>query len=289
MKNSEKNKNSPGNFEKQTEAFFYKAHIPYSKSKDEVWQQLGTRIEAVQLKKTPSIKRYRALIAVAASIVLLAGVFSIFRFYTETFKSMQGQHLTVNLPDGSTVILNAESSLSYQPLWWQFSREVQFVGEGFFEVEKGRKFAVKSENGRTEVLGTSFNIFSRNDNYEVSCHTGKVKVTSPEKDEAILSPGYKASISAEGMVLVEKIEKPENTVSWVDNKFIFTATPFTKVIKEIERQYGVKIHLPEDVEYFYTGYFTKDIPVEHVLGLVCKPFGLTFVAKQDSTYTVVQK
>lgn len=289
MKNSDKNINSPGKFEKQTDAFFEKAKIPYLKSKEEIWQQLEDRMTNSQTKEIPSIKKYRAVLAVAASIILLAGVFSIVRFYTNTIKSQPGQHLTVNLSDGSTVILNAESSLSYQPLWWQFSGEVQFEGEGFFEVEKGKKFTVRSSTGKTEVLGTSFNIQARNDIYEVSCKTGKVKVTSPKNDEAILGPGYSGRINEEGKVVVFKPEKPENTISWIDNKFIFTATPFTEVIHEIARQYAVDIRLQEDVEYFYTGYFTKDIPVEQVLELVCKPFGLTFVAKQNGSYEVVKK
>lgn len=289
MKNSEKNINSQGNFEKQTEAFFDKVQIPYTKTKDEVWQQLETQIKVGQQKKTPSIKRYRAIIAVAASIILLAGIFSILRFYTNTTKSLPGQHLTVYLPDGSSVILNAESSLSYQPLWWQFSRKVQFEGEGFFEVEKGKKFTVKSLTGKTEVLGTSFNILARNDIYEVSCKTGNVKVTSPNEDEAILSPGYKASINSEGLVLVEKLEKPENTISWIDNKFIFTGTPLSEVFKEIERQYNVRIITPAGLEFYYTGYFTKDIPVQQVLNLVCKPFDLNFVADKNGNFTVVKK
>lgn len=289
MKNSDKKITPTGKFEKQTEAFFGKAKIPYEKTREDVWKSLEARLKTDKPVKKSFIGSYRISLAVAASIILLAGVFSLIRFYTTTVSSQAGQHLAVNLPDGSTVILNAESSLSYQPIWWRFARNLQFEGEGFFEVEKGKKFTVKSPTGKTEVLGTSFNIRARNELYEVSCKTGKVKVTSPEKDEAILSPGYKASINKVGSVLVEKIEKPENTISWIDNKFIFTATPFTEVIKEIERQYGVKIFLSEDVDYFYTGYFTKDIPVEQVLELVCKPFGLTYVANQNGSFEVLKK
>ena len=284
MSKKEKYIDPTPDFEKQTDAFFRNTKIPFSKSKEEVWHVLGSKLRTTQSKKINLISQYRVVFSIAASVLLLAGILSIFRFYTTTVACPAGQHLTVNLPDGSTVELNALSTLHYQPLWWPVSRKLQLEGEGYFEVEKGKKFVVRSMSGRTEVLGTSFNIFARKGIYNVSCHTGKVKVASPQKDEAILSPGYQASINPDGKVVVFKTEKPENTISWVDDKFIFTGTPFTAVIYEIERQYNVQIKIPAGLNYYYTGYFTKDIPVEQVLELVCKPFGLTFVAKQEGRY-----
>lgn len=281
--------NTNSDFEKQTEAFFGQTKIPYKQTKEGVWGNLEAKMESTRPAKKSFISHYRVGISIAASIIFLAGIFSILRFYTTTISCEAGQHLAVNLPDGSSVILNAESQLSYRPGWWQFSRDVQLEGEGFFKVEKGKKFTVSSPTGKTEVLGTSFNILARNELYEVSCKTGKVKVTSPENDEAILIPGYSGRINAEGKVVVYKPEKPENTISWIDNKFIFTGTPLTEVFHEIERQYNVHITIPVGLDFYYTGYFTKDIPVQQVLNLVCKPFGLTFVAEKDGNFTVVKK
>jgi len=289
MSNQKKNTGSNKDFEKQTDAFFGKAEIPFNQTKDDVWKKVEDRLEKTTHVEKSIVSKNRLSFAIAASIVLLAGIFSIVRFYTTTITSHSGQHLSVNLPDGSTVILNAESQLSYQPLWWQFSRHLHLEGEGFFKVEKGKKFTVKSVTGKTEVLGTSFNIYARDQLYEVICKTGKVKVTSPENDAAVLSPGYTGRINKEGKVVVFKPEKPENTISWIDNKFIFTGTPLTQVFKEIERQYNVRLTIPVGLDYYYTGYFTKDIPVQQVLDLICKPFGLTFVAEKNGSYTVVKK
>ena len=213
------------------------------------------------------------------TILLLIAVFSVFRFYTTTIQSPAGQHLTASLPDGSTVELNAQSKISYKPLWWRFSRTVNFEGEGFFKIVKGEKFSVSSKLAKTVVLGTSFNIYARGAKYEVSCYTGKVKVVTKSKNEGVLSPGYKAKLSLDGKVVIYKSENNESSISWIDNKFIFTAIPLHMVFEEIERQYDVQINLPEGIYFSYTGYFTKDKPIEEVLALVCKPFGLTFVVK----------
>jgi transmembrane sensor len=211
------------------------------------------------------------------------------RFYTNTVECPAGQHLAYVLPDGSSVQLNAESTLKYHPLWWSFSRSLKFEGEAFFEVTKGSKFEVFSDMGTTAVLGTSFNIFSREDEYKVTCFTGKVKVSSPvTSEQVIITPDYKAEISKNGSITVSKEQKPSSDISWINNMFNFNAQPLSIVFKEIERQYNIQIQSNIALDYYYTGYFSKDKPVEEVLALVCKPFGLTFVRLSDNSYKIIQ-
>ena len=155
-------------------------------------------------------------------------------------------------------------------------------------VKKGEDFTVTSRLAKTVVLGTSFNIYARGGRYEVSCHTGKVKVITRKKDEGILSPGYEAKLSLDGKVVIYKSKNAESSISWIDNKFIFTAIPLRMVLEEIERQYNVQITVTAGGDFSYTGYFTKDKAVEEVLELVCKPFGLTFEANSGNKFVVVQ-
>ena len=285
MSNAKKHKDQDG-FDELTNNLFDEAKIPFELSKEDAWKQMETRLNLnEQPLKTRSIN-YKWIFGIAATIILLVGIFSVLRFYTTTVISPPGQHLTANLPDGSTVHLNAGSTLSYKPFWWNYSRTVKFEGEAFFEVQKGEKFSVVSGIARTEVLGTSFNIYSRNNQYKVSCQSGKVKVISKNKDEGILSPGYEAKLSLDGKVVIYKSKDAKSSISWMDNKFIFTAVPLHRVFEEIERQYDVKIKIPDGITYSYTGYFTKDRSVDEVIGLVCKPFGLNFVAKSGNTFEV---
>jgi ferric-dicitrate binding protein FerR (iron transport regulator) len=155
-------------------------------------------------------------------------------------------------------------------------------------VEKGKKFEVVSALGRTEVLGTTFNIYSRENEYKVTCMTGRVKVTSFKSKVAILSPNFEASVISDGIIMVQREPNTEASISWVNNMFNFTARPLGEVFKEIARQYGVKIILNGGTDYLYTGYFLKDKPVEEVLNLVCKPFGLTFTRISDKEYEIFQ-
>jgi len=119
--------------------------------------------------------------------------------------------------------------------------------------------------------------------------TGRVKVVSVTEKEVILTPDYHAEINAEGNITVKKLDKPEVTNQWMHNMFSFTATPFAEVIAEVERQYDIIVGTNKNFNYKYTGYFSRNKPVEQVLDLLCKPFGLTFVRKSAKEYLIIQK
>ena len=283
-KNTDQNKNQTGG----ENNFFNKVELPFEKSKAEVWEMMAARMDEKPKNHTTRLVSTRFWIGLAATVLVLAGVFSVMRFYTTTIHNPAGQHLTASLPDGSIVELNAQSTLSYHPLWWRFSRELDFEGEGFFKVQKGKAFKVISNMGRTIVLGTSFNIFSREEEYKVSCFTGKVQVVSNTKKEVVLLPGYHAEVGQKGNIKVFKNERAKEAVSWRDGMFSFTAAPLIRVIREIERQYAVSIELNTQADYDYTGFFSKNKPLEQVLDIICKTFGLTFEKKSDKHYLIKQ-
>ncbi|MBC8320524.1 MAG: FecR family protein [Bacteroidetes bacterium] len=275
--------------------FFAMAEIPYSKKKEEIWNQLSSELEAANSNPKASISvqkvnvvKPRLIFGIAATLLILLGTFSLLRFYNTTIYCPANKHLAVNFPDGSTSTMNSNSTITYYPLWWQFSRRVSLSGEAFFNVEEGTNFYVSSSLGKTMVLGTSFNIFSRGDEYSVTCVTGTVKVVSITKKAVILSPDYHAEINKNGDIKISKTNNASGTVDWMDDMFNFTSVPLSIVIDEIEQQYNVTITSNTELDYFYTGHFSKNKSVEEVLNLLCKPFGLTFVKKSKSNYHIVQ-
>lgn len=261
--------------------FFKQAEVPYQKSKDEVWEEMFEKLEHKPKQRKLFQNKRSLAFGMAAAILVLAGLFSVVRFYTVSVHNPAGHHLSFSLPDGSQVELNAQSTIQYMPWWWQFSRTVKLDGEAFFDVQKGNEFAVISTKGTTTVLGTSFNIFARANTYNVSCMTGKVRVVSETKQEVILSSGYHAKVEINGSIKVFKNDAQTQSSSWRDGMFTFTSTPLQQVLQEIERQYDVSIVLNSNDAYYYTGFFSREKSVEEVLELVCKTFGLTFEEKPD--------
>lgn len=274
--------------DKKTDELFDRTHIYWDKSKEDMWSQMEELISDVEDKKVVRLNTQWVRYAVAAAIIALLAIPVSMRLYTRTIECQPGEHLAYQLPDGSVVHLNANSSLAYHPAWWRFSRKLEFKGEGFFEVEKGSAFTVESHKGATEVLGTSFNVFARDDMYSVTCVTGKVKVMAAEtNNQVLLLPNENANLNQNGKLEVKKGVETGQVIGWVQKRFVFTATPLNSVFEEISRQYGIPISLEEENSSTYTGYFTLDYSVEETLELICKPFNLEFVRNTENGYTIL--
>jgi len=274
------------------DSYLKEAEIPMLKSKDEMWERFSEKISEQPVTGPKGSLLKMALIKVAAAAIIIALVTSSFlRFYTIAITAEKGNHLNHVLPDGSLVELNAQSRISYHPYWWRFSRAVSLLGEAYFDVEKGKKFMVVSEYGKTLVLGTSFNVFARSNDYKVFCETGIVKVSSTKSNvELILKPGEMATL--DNINNLGKIESydADKILGWKNNQFSFNSEPLPGVFKELERQYNVSILLEMDkpAGFVYTGYFPKPESVNITLDLICNSFDFTFVKLGKDQYKVSQ-
>jgi ferric-dicitrate binding protein FerR (iron transport regulator) len=275
------------NIDQKSKAFFAGGKFVWKKSEADVWAELEARLSDRNAPKIIFLNSSHTKWLVAAGIAILLSIGGFMRFYTVTVQAIAGQHLETRLPDQSEVKLNAESSISYHPYWWKINRQVKFEGEAFFKVEKGRKFTVVSRKGLTQVLGTSFNIFAREEIYKVVCITGTVRVKSKQGNEAIIKSNSKAEIKSNGQIDVLTNIETYPEISWRRNIFLFTATPVREVFSEIERQYGVKIDIEMDDNSLYTGNFTKDQNVEEILEYVCPAMGFRFARKSAGEYVII--
>jgi len=266
-----------------------KGKITWEKSETEVWAELEKKISARPAGKSVKLRPQIVRWSVAAMVLILVGLAGVATFYTKTIESLLGDHLAALLPDGSKVELNAGSTLRYHPLTWKLQRKLTFEGEGFFNVIKGKKFMVQSNNGTTQVLGTSFNIYARNENYRVTCLTGKVSVSAAAGEKVILLPNNHVELK-EGKLVVKKMFDPERAIGWKNNQFFFAGRPLKEVIDEIERQYAVTIQLdPQLNNRNFGSNFSKKTNVEDVLDFVCKPMNLKFVKQSENVYRIVEK
>ncbi|MCD4710741.1 MAG: FecR domain-containing protein [Bacteroidales bacterium] len=280
---------NPNDPDRLSNLFFSGAKIPWKKSKAEVWQDL----EELMTKEDRSpelVRRFlpgKQWLALAASLVLLLSVTGFMKFYSMKTFCPQGVHTSLQLPDGSKVDLNASTHLTYHPYWWFISRQVKLEGEAFFRVEKGNKFQVVSSSATTEVLGTTFNVFARGEDYIVTCHTGSVRVTEAISGSAVtLSPNERGVMEHSGGFNVTQVESSRTSPGWTGNLIMFASTPLRLVFDEIERQYDIVIETPEVMQQLYSGNFSLDQPVEIILSLLCLPFDLAYERQTGKKYLV---
>ncbi len=193
-------------------------------------------------------------LAVAASILLLIGSIGwvwLGQLNTyETYSTAYGEWKTVNLPDGSTARLNANSALRFAENWEEGSdRKVWLKGEAFFEVEKkpatGAKFYVITTDVSVEVLGTSFNLHSRGEKTEVFLEEGKIRLEAG-RQETYMCPGDFISYSAEKQQITEK-RKAVNELpsSWKDGVLILQENSVRDIFDKIAEIYGVEFQVKD--------------------------------------------
>ena len=106
-------------------------------------------------------------------------------------KAGKGDKATIELPDGTNVVLNSASQLSYLNNFGEKVRRVQLNGEAYFKVAHDEKHAFIVQIGDLEVkvLGTSFNVSAYEDAKDVTVVLleGKVGVYA-QKISHIMKP-----------------------------------------------------------------------------------------------------
>jgi len=243
-----------------------------------------------QKSNSKPVRNLRVYWSAAASIVLIALLTTIYFYQSpeqnQIVAACKGQHVEYTLPDGSEMKVNADSKVSYSASSFAKKRVLELNGEVFFSVQKGQPFVVKTHLGTVEVLGTTLNVFARGKEFNVSCLTGKVKVTVGEQSVTIL-PGEKVEW-VDGVLQKSNIDNSEKVAGWVRGEFSFDNIPLISIFDEIERQFNVRITAKGIENRFYTGTFTNTNLTE-VLEMVCSPMNLDYEIKNGNKISIKPK
>jgi len=257
--------------------------IPVTKTKDEAWLLLLDKLLERSSSRSIERPKYGRFIAMVSAALI--GFFLVTWFFVKTdqlkISTEYGEMATVYLPDSSIVILNSGTTIWYSPKSWNKQRLIKMEGEAFFKVKHGQKFSVIAFKTITSVLGTTFNVYARDTEVNVTCLTGKVKVMSNVSGTTtLLLPGTGTKVNRIGKLYTVNASI-DNAAKWIDGKFFFQQEAIGKVFDEIERQFNVNIVYEGSRQRSYTGFFTNSSLTE-ALDLVCIPMQLRF-QRVDST------
>jgi ferric-dicitrate binding protein FerR (iron transport regulator) len=229
--------------------------------KEETFQSIQQRLG---LKKEKGVRLFpisRSVYKVAASLILfmsLASVWYIMRTQKPVpqeavatvdneIQTKYGERITITLPDESSVVLNGNSKLRYANNWSDDQvREVWIDGEGFFAVQHTKnhqKFIVHTREGLSvEVLGTKFNVKTRESGSEVLLTEGKVKLNVDNKaaSAVYLSPGELATVK-EKKLSKRVVKEDTQYTSWVKSKLVFDKTPLQELAQILRETYGLQV------------------------------------------------
>jgi len=253
---------------------------PAGRNQQEVLELILGRTENVTPVRT--IRAFTYLRAVAAVLLLVVGIYAVNTVFSkDKVTTGLAEQAEIKLPDNSDVVLNADSKLTYSARTFNKMRELKLKGEAFFDVQKGGDFIIKTPNGRVEILGTQLNVYSRNNEFWVSCLRGKVKVISGE-EEQIIEPGEMAELS--GRRLVKKVKADiDHTASWKQGIFYFEDKPLVSIFEAIERQFNVSVNFEGNKDRSITVTFSNK-NLNEALDVICIPMDLKYEIKNNKVH-----
>ncbi|MGM9760815.1 MAG: FecR family protein [Parabacteroides sp.] len=243
---------------------------------EKAWQQTCRKLqgETVSLPRRLWMK-YQSV----AAILLLPLVMTFSLLYFQALQSGKeegrmvevrtnpGMTTRLELPDGSKVHLNSESTLRYPSSFAQAERRVELEGEAYFEVEKEpeRPFVVKTPHQtQVEVLGTTFNLdaYESEPALQATLLTGKIRFAYT-RGTAVhtldVKPGHKVvyDVAASEPHLFTTNGLSES--AWKEGKIIFDSTPLPEALRMLEKRFHVRLILqnPRLKKEAFTGTFTS--------------------------------
>ncbi|MGX5858376.1 FecR family protein [Dyadobacter jiangsuensis] len=168
-----------------------------------------------------------------------------------TYHTAFGEQTRFQLADGSSVLLNANSTLKV-PRWGfgKSTRHVFLDGEAEFSVQHthdNQYFKVhNADRSLITVLGTEFVVYTRARKTSVVLNKGKVEISSPAGDQPLtMLPGDRATVGKSGHIIIEKLsdEKLAEHSAWTEHRLVFDDTPLYEVARRIHELFGVEVKI----------------------------------------------
>lgn len=175
----------------------------------------------------------------------------------------RGRSFRLQLADGTTVWLNAGSSISFPMAFPDSAREVSITGEAYLEIAKSQTpFRVKTNGMEVSVLGTHFNISAYEEDglWATTLLEGAVKVNG-----LLLQPGQQAELNRKSNQLQSTKADPEAVLAWKNNLFWFADEDIREVMKQLERWYDIQVVFENDVDVRFSGTIPRNVNISTIL------------------------
>lgn len=272
---------------------------------DKAWNKVSSRIIEtgdMAVKNHPRIIIMRSSfikIAAAALILLGLGTAALYFANTGSFSQMitvvtdvNQKNLEVTLPDGSLVILNRNTELTYRSSYGRSGRKVALTGEAFFKItpDAENPFRVDAGTAQVKVLGTSFNVITNNVDsaVEVFVRTGQVELSDNTGGTIIvLDPGYVGTVDSK--LSGKSINNNPNYMSWNTGLLIYDGQKLDVVFRDLKRVYNMEI--VADDPAILTETWTSPInnqTQDTIIRLICASFNLSY-SKDGNVYHLAKK
>ena len=231
--------------------------------KAEIHEQIGTR-KQFTLKRVLKWTQIAAAIALPICMVIMGMMYKENRqnaaIPLTEITTQEGEQVSITLPDKSVVALNSLSSIKYAPQdFCKDNREIEFEGEAHYKVAKDARhpFIIHMQGMEIKVLGTEFNVINRKKEQtaEVALLNGSVMLTSLANGSTYtMKPNEIVVVNKlTGRMDVREVSHIEDACAWQKKQLVFRDASLGKVIRSLEKNYGVEIAVKMDTIEPFTG------------------------------------
>ncbi len=200
----------------------------------------------------------------------------------------------IDLPDGSTVILNDSSRLTYKASFGEGSREVFLTGEGYFDIkhDTANPFIVHTGKLKTTVLGTAFNVkaYDNQEQVIVTVTRGKVAVGDNEKVYDYILPDEQLAVNTQTYDFKKTTNTDsEQVLTWKSEFLIFDEITMEEVAQIISKRFDkeVRIEHEELKKCLIKATFLDGESLEHIIASICRVTKATY--KTENEIIIIEK
>ena len=223
---------------------------------EQIKQRVKSKIDRrLQVPERPGIISL-SLRLVASLVLILSLGFLVYKVQQtpkeviwEERSTNERQKATIALPDGSTAVLNTNTTLRFPKNFEEGKRMVELNGEAFFDVvrDSSAVFEVYSQGIRTEVLGTSFNVKAHQGSaVKVAVQHGRVAVFQQGVENEVnveLIPGQMAIAGTDASSIQVKEVDPMFFLAWKAKSVSFNLETFDEIIPRLASIYNYTIEI----------------------------------------------
>lgn len=196
-----------------------------------------------------------------------------------------GQTREVTLPDGSELVLNSGSRVTFPSKFAKKSRDIFFDGEVYANVSKNPKkpFIIHSKGIDVKVLGTTFDFKSYDyANYaELLLLEGSVQMEI-EKDGSkksyMLTPGNLLQYRKDAGTIDKKSINVDSYKPFCEDRSIhFYNIPMKEIVLELERMFDTRIVIKNKAieETKFLAFFTNNETLDDIIASFCADNSIT--------------
>ncbi len=269
---------------------------------NKAWSNLYQRFEQEQLlpeKNSISFKfvpqQYLKYAAIILFAVILSGVGG-YKYFNPELKQLANNSnsntIIATLPDGTSIYLAQNSTLTYPSRFVGGKRKVKLDGEAYFEVAKNPKksFIIETKAASVQVLGTSFNLKSTNsENFELKVVEGKVGVNlNANPSESLIAVAGDVVMANNEKLIKDRI----SNIITTKNRMIrlqFQDENLESIINVINKHYNSNLKLAGEELRNRNISVTFENDLSSIVNILSVSLNLELIRQPDSTIILKEK